>query len=315
MASPNATFTEIVTTTLRLHPSEIVDNVSNHNALYRRLTERGNVNVVDGGYEIVRPLEYAENSTYQRYDGYEVLNVGASDVLSAAKYDWKQSAVHVTASGREMRQNMGRNRIADLAASRTTNAMHTAANNMSNDIYSDGTASNQINGLGALITNDGTGTVGGINASTFSFWQNQFEDAGTVDKTTIKGSLHSLWLNCLRGADKPDMVVLAKNFYEFYWDSLEDQQRYGDVRTGGKSMMSLKFDTADVIYDSSASGLADNNGYMLNTQFMDLTVHRDANWTQGEQDKSLNQDATVLPILWMGNLTLSNRARQGKLFT
>ena len=37
MASANSTFTEIVTTTLREHPSVIADNVSEHNALYRRL--------------------------------------------------------------------------------------------------------------------------------------------------------------------------------------------------------------------------------------------------------------------------------------
>jgi hypothetical protein len=66
MASPNATFTEIVATTLREHPSEIADNVSGNNALYRRLKARGKVKLIDGGYELVRPLEYAQNSTFQR---------------------------------------------------------------------------------------------------------------------------------------------------------------------------------------------------------------------------------------------------------
>ena len=35
--------------------------------------------------------------------GYDTLNSGQSDVLSAAKYDWVQSAVSVVASGRELR--------------------------------------------------------------------------------------------------------------------------------------------------------------------------------------------------------------------
>ncbi len=63
MASPNATFTEMVTTTLRNHPDEVADNVSQHNALYRRLKVNGKIRKLDGGYEIVRPLDYAENST------------------------------------------------------------------------------------------------------------------------------------------------------------------------------------------------------------------------------------------------------------
>ena len=98
MASPNSTFTEIVSTALREHRQEFADNVSNNNALLQRLMTKGRITTVDGGYEIVEPLDYAENSTYQRYSGYDTLNVSVSDVLSAAKYDWKQCAVHVSAS-------------------------------------------------------------------------------------------------------------------------------------------------------------------------------------------------------------------------
>src|SRR6185437_7056536 len=91
MASPNSTFTEIVTTTLRNHPNEIADNISKHNALYRRLQSRGKLETLDGGYAIVRPLDYAANSTYQRYSGYDTLDVSASDVLSAASFSWQQA--------------------------------------------------------------------------------------------------------------------------------------------------------------------------------------------------------------------------------
>src|SRR5262245_31060092 len=130
MATPNSTFTEMVTTTLRNHPTDIADNMSKHNALYRRLQKNGKIKKLDGGYEIVRPLDYAENGTFQRYSGYDALNIGASEVLSAAKFDWCQSAIHVTASGRELRMNSGKNQLIDLAAARTKNALRTAANNM-----------------------------------------------------------------------------------------------------------------------------------------------------------------------------------------
>ncbi len=153
MPSPNSVFTEMVTTTLRNHPSEVTDNVSKNNALYSRLKSRGKIKKLSGGYEIVRPLDYAENSTYQRYAGYDTLNVQASDVLSAAKFDWVQAAIHVTASGRELRMNNGKEQIIDLASARTRNAMRTAANNMSLDVYSDGSLTNQMGGLAHLIQN------------------------------------------------------------------------------------------------------------------------------------------------------------------
>ena len=66
MASPNATFTEMVTTTLRNHPTEVSDNVSKHNALYRYLQKGGRIKKLSGGYQIVRPLDSAENGTFQR---------------------------------------------------------------------------------------------------------------------------------------------------------------------------------------------------------------------------------------------------------
>ena len=89
--SANSTFTEMVTTTLRNHPSRLTDNVSEHNALPNRLKKKGKIKSLSGGYEIVEPLDYAENGTYQRYAGYDSLNVAPSDVLSSAKYDWAQA--------------------------------------------------------------------------------------------------------------------------------------------------------------------------------------------------------------------------------
>ena len=94
MASPN--LSELVTTTLRNRQGELADNVSKSNALLSRLQEKGNIDLVDGGRTIVRELEYAENSTFMYYSGYETLNISPSDVFSAAEYSWKQSAVNVS---------------------------------------------------------------------------------------------------------------------------------------------------------------------------------------------------------------------------
>ncbi len=66
MASPSAIFTEMVSTTMRNSAKDVEDNVSKHNALMNRLKEKDKFITLDGGYEIQIPIEYAENSTYQR---------------------------------------------------------------------------------------------------------------------------------------------------------------------------------------------------------------------------------------------------------
>ena len=320
MPSPNATFTELVTTTFRKHSKEIKDNVSKNNALHRRMTKRGNVRYEDGGLTLVEPLDYAENSTYQRYSGYDVLNIGASDVLSSAEFQWRQIAVNVTASGRELLTNSGDSRIINLAKARMKNAIRTFKNNFSADIYSDGTLPNQINGLQALVANAGTGTVGGIDSSVWTFWKNKVQSAAApiqgggavvVSATTIENQIMlPLWLAMVRGDDKPDLIVADNNWFSFYEASQTSIKRYASSSEASGGFLSLKYKTADVIFDGG-SGIPANCMYFLNTDYLKLAVHKDADMEMVEELRPVNQHAVVMPILWMGNMVVSNRALQG----
>ena len=315
MASPNSVFTEMVTTTLRNHPSMVSDNVSDHNAFYRRLQKRNKMKkMTSGGYEIVRPLDYAENSTYQRYSGYDTLDIGQSDVLSAAKYDWVQSAISIVASGRELRMNAGKERIIDLMKARTKNATRTAANNMSVDLYSTGSLSNQIGGLGHIIQTAGTGTVGGIDSSTYTFWQNQVKELdGTGTYADIKNDMLDLWLLTVRGTDKPDLLLSTHDLYSAYWDSLTDLQRYRN-EDEPDTFQTIRFQSADVVFDSNDNFTTTGETmYFVNTDYMELVTHPDADWTPLEEKTSVNQDAAVVTMIWQGQLCCSNRARQGRL--
>ncbi len=321
MASPGqstlfSTFTELVSTTYRNHSKDIADNVSNHNALYRRLTQKGKVRLEDGGLSIVQPLDYASNSTYQRYSGFDVLNVSAVDVITAAEFPWRQVAVNVAASGLEIRTNSGANRIINFVKAKIKNAQRSMANGLSQDLYSDGTVSNQIGGIQALVADTGTGTVGGINSSTYAFWQNKVQDASdnsvTVSASTIEsGMMLPLWLATTRGSDQPDLIVMSSDYFAFFESSQSSLKRYAPSDEGQGGMISMKYKTADVFFDSSASGVPASHMYFLNTDYIDLVVHQDANMEIMPELKSVNQDAIVIPILFQGNLVTSNRSLQG----
>ena len=319
MASPNTVFTELVSTTLRKHAKEIKDNVSKNNALLRRIYDKGNVRREDGGLTIVAPLDYAENNTYQRYSGYDVLNVGASDVISAAEYQWRQIAINVVASGLELRTNSGDSRIINLVKARLKNAIRTFKNNFSADIYSDGTLANQVNGLQALVADAGTGTVGGIDSSTWTFWKNKVQSAAapiqgggaiTPGATTMESLMLPLWLSLVRGDDQPDLIVMDNNYFTFFEQSQTSIKRYTDSTKADAGFVALKYKGADVIFDGG-SGIPANHAYFLNTDYLELVVHKDADMTVMDEMKPYNQDAAVVPVLWMGNLVCSNRSLQG----
>ena len=314
-------FSELVTTTFRNHAKEVADNVTKHNALFRKLSETGNVRLEDGGLSIVQPLEYASNTTYQRYSGYDVLNIGAVDVLSAAEFPWRQVAVNLAVSGLEMRTNSGENRIINFVKAKVKNAQHSFANGLSADLYSDGTAANQINGLQALVADAGTGTVGGINSSTYAFWQNIVQSAAaplqggsgiTPSASTFESLMLPLWIKLTRGMDTPDLIVMSDDYFTFFEQSQTSLKRYTADQNGQAGMMTMKYKSADVFFDSSG-GIPAGHAYFLNTKYIDLVVHQDANITMLDDVESINQDALVKTIIWQGNLALSNRSLQGVL--
>lgn len=312
-------FSELVTTTFRNHSKEVADNVTKHNALYRKLSAGDKVRLEDGGLSIVQPLEYASNSTYQRYSGFDVLNINAVDVLSAAEYPWRQVAVNLAVSGLEMRTNSGENRIINFVKAKVKNAQHSFANGLSTDLYSDGTATNQINGIQALVADAGTGTVGGINSSTYTFWQNIVQSAAapiqggssiTVSATTFESLMLPLWIRLTRGMDTPDLIVMSDDYFTFFEQSQTSLKRYTADQDGQAGMMSMKYKSADVFFDSSG-GIPAAHAYFLNTKYLDLVVHQDANITMLDDVESINQDAMVKTIIWQGNLAISNRSLQG----
>ena len=320
MASPNAVFTELVTTTFRKHSKEIKDNVSKNNALLARLMKKG-TRKEDGGLTIVEPLDYAANGTYQRYSGYDVLNIGASDVISAAEFQWRQIAINVVASGLELRTNSGDSRIINLVKARMKNAIRTFKNNFSADVYSDGTLPNQIGGLQALVSDAGTGTVGGIDSGTWAFWRNVVQSAAaplqgggaiTPSATTIESLMLPLWLALVRGDDSPGLIVTDNNYFTFYETSQVSIKRYTDETKANGGFVSMKYKNADVIFDGG-SGIPANHMYFLNDDYLDLVVHKDADLAIMDEMKPYNQDAAVIPILWMGNMVCSNRSLQGVL--
>lgn len=317
MASPN--LSEIVSTTLRNRSKSLADNVTNNNALLMRLKKRGKIKPFSGGRTIVHELQYAENSTYKRYSGYETLDISPSDVISAAEYNIKQVAIAVSISGLEQLQNSGEEQVIDLLESRIENAEMTFMNNMSTDIYSDGTADGgkQIGGLQSLIADAGAGTVGGIDSSTFTFWNNQYYDFSdltiTPSATTIQAAMNALYLDCARGRDVPDLIVADNTYFGYYWSSLQSIQRITDEKLGAAGFQNLKFMGSDVVFDGGQDGAAPaSHMYFINTNYLQLRPHKDRDYVPLDPDRfATNQDAMVKLMGWAGNMTCGNRALQG----
>ncbi|MGI9345505.1 MAG: phage major capsid protein [Gammaproteobacteria bacterium] len=313
MASPNSAFTDIVTTSLQGYSGTLADNVTNHNALLADINERGNKQTATGR-TIVQELEYAENSTAKWYSGFETLSTAQSEVFSAAEYSYKQLAGNVVISGLEEIQNSGKEAVHNLVRSRIRNLEKTLRNNVATALYADGTGTSgkEMGGLQLNVADNPANTVGGIDASTFSFWQNKEYDASdesvTLSATTIQEAMNTLWLRTIRGADRTTTITADTNYFKFYWSSLQSNQRFTSERRAAAGFMNLMFMSAPVFYDDQCPT---NRMYFLNTDYLFLRPARGREFIPLGDKASINQDAMVMPVVWAGNMTCSNRSLQG----
>jgi hypothetical protein len=314
MAFPN--ISDILATTIESRTRQIADNVTKNNAILMKLEQKGKIKPFSGGYKILQELSFAENTNGGWYSGYDILPVGVSDVISAAEFNIKQAAVPVVISGLEMLQNAGRERMIDLMEARLTVAESTLANLISGGLYSDGTGSGgkEIDGLDAAVPLDPTtGTYGGIDRATWTFWRSQVA-SGTAG--TIQADMNGLWAACTRGMDRPDLIMCDNTFWEAYMASLQAQQRFTSPETGNLGFPTIKFMDADVCLDGGIGGFCPTGtAFFLNSDYLHYRPHSARNMVSLSPNRryATNQDAEVQILAWAGNLTCSGAQFQGRL--
>lgn len=329
MAFANSAITDIIATTIQSRSGELADNLTNNNALLKRLQSKGNVRPFSGGNVILEEIMYNDPSTNNAnsYSGYEVIDISPDSPISAAQYSITQYADAVTMSGLEMLQNSSKEAIIDLLDGRMQVSEARLLNRIASDIYGDGTGNGgkNITGLAAAVPDDPTtGTYGGINRANWAFWRSK-KYSGTTDggaavsSTNIQKYMTSLAIQLVRGNDKADLIVADNNYYSLYVQSLQAIQRITSEENAAAGFASLKFygggTSADVVLDGGVGNACTaNHMFFLNTNYIFLRPHKERNFVPiGGERQAINQDAIVKLYGWAGNLTCSNSFLQGVL--
>jgi len=329
MAFANSSVTDIIATTIQERSGVLADNLTNNNALLRRLKSKGNVRFMTGGNVILEEIMYNDTSTNNAnsYSGYELLNVAPDSPISAAQYDIKQYADAVTMSGLEMLQNSGKEQIIDLLDGRMKVSEARLLNRIGGDIYLDGTGNGgkNITGLGAAVPDvPTTGTYGGIDRATWAFWRpikysGVTNGGAAVSAANIQQYMTALAIQLVRGQDKADLIVADNTYYGLYVNSLQAIQRVTSEESAGAGFATLKFfgggTSADVVLDGGIGAAATaSHMWFLNTNYIFFRPHKDRNFVPiGGERQAINQDAIVKLYGWAGNMTTSGSEFQGVL--
>jgi hypothetical protein len=321
MTAPNSNFDQLAAITIARYSSELADNVTNNIPLLMFLKREGNLksNEVGGGTKILENLRYADNASFKWFNGFEYLSVQPTDDFTAAEFEWKEANANVIFSQRQIAINSGsEEQQFDLIEGKTQSTEDTITNNLGAALFYSNTENDgkSIGGLQHLVADaPTTGTVGNINRATASnaFWRNQIYDFSTEAVTpsagTMRGAMNALYRRCQRNSDIPGLIIFGDTYMGYFETGVQAQQMFTNSEDADIGFPVLRFKSKTrVIYDPNCS---DTRGYFLNLKHIKLRAHSMINMKAEKPRHPSNQMATIIPICWMGNMTMSNASLQG----
>lgn len=320
MASPNTSFDTVATETLKGYSKTLADNVLDNNPAFFLMKKKGGVSEVDGGTNLQEALAYAENGTFNWISGYEEYSTSPSEILTNAEFSIKEGTVSIIGNRLETIQNSGIYKIRSLLKDKISIAEKTAQNQMSAAWYSDGTGSGgkQPGGLQHLVSiTPTTGTVGSINAATWTFWRNHAISLanGTLTSSNIAGYFSRMRIATTRNNEQPNIGIAGDTIFRLYEEHLQGRQYIVNKELADAGFGNVGFSGIPIVLGGGVGGaLATKTCYFLNTDYVKIKYFKGANWTQDEKRTSINQHAFVIPLYWAGNFTMSNRQMHSVLY-
>jgi hypothetical protein len=157
-----------------------------------------------GGRSAIGTIEYAVNSTVKAISDTESLDVTRVAVFDEAEYVWRQYGGDLVISTYEEAINRGTSRKIDLLAGKSENLRQSMRKQINEDLFAAGTGfgGKSLGGLQVVVPDaPTTGTRGGINAATYTFWRSQ-QTSGA--KTTsaydnLRSSMRTINVACSKG--------------------------------------------------------------------------------------------------------------------
>ena len=307
MVAANSNFDNLLTTTLANYRKTLTDNVFTARPLTYALMEKGRIRMLNGGTKIVEPLIYGQNSTVGSYSGYDSIALTPQEGISAAEFEWRQYAASISISGIEEAKNNGEQEIINLLEAKIMQAEESMRESFNQMFFANGTGNGgkDWNGLGNLV--ESGNTVGGIDSNTYTWWKSyEDNDAVALSLADMSTAYNSVSV----GNDHPDVLLTTQTLFEKYEALLQPTLRYTDTKTADAGFQNLLFKAAPVMYDVHCTA---GTFYFLNSKYITLVGHSDKWFSQTAFISPEDTDARYALIMCYGNLTVRNRAKQGKL--
>ena len=323
---PVATSTEqldtMYTTTWYLRRKEVVDQVMEATPFWYMLTKKGRQKSETGGRQIEEDLRIEKNETVQFIGRGQSVTLADTDQLTVSKWDWKYLTGHIMRFFADTQKNRGKAQIISKVNSDIDTLRDSMIDLMETRLYSDGTddGGKSIDGLANIIAAaPGTGTVGGIDRSVYTWWRNQYYSMAALSTSVhLRKRMNIMFNNCGQfgqGVSRfPDIVICDQASYEFYDEQCAEIGRImmGDKKLADLGFGDLAFRGRPITWSPSCPA---TYMYFINTAMLHWVYDPIENFGLGEWLPIVNQPRDrVVHAMSVGNLTSAACNRLGVLF-
>jgi len=309
-ASLTEQFDTLYSTTWNLMRDEIVDNIMTATPLTYWLKSKERVRRETGGRWIGVQLMYSKNTTVKTLGPGGTIDITPQDPVTTAQYNWKWLAGSVVRLFAEDHMNTGEQAIMNLVKGKLKNLELSMIDKQESMGFGDGTGNGgmDFDGLGNLVSTSSGLTVGGINSTTQTWWDN-------IRRTYVAGNgirkeLTTLYNTISIGNDHPTLLLGHQTPFELYEDSLSNILRVQTNAFGDAGFESLGFKGAAFTFSPSCpTGLV----YQLNERYLEMVVELGADYVMTDWKPIPQQLDRVAQIVCQADVVCSNRRMQGVL--
>lgn len=289
------------------------DNIFNSRAFFFSMNEDGFKEQTTGGRTFEHGIEFAENTNMRAYGEADELDTTRISVFDAARFDIRIHAGTVVLSELErLRAEVssgGGGGKYPLLSEKLENGKDSHIANMNRALLGAGTNPLEFGGIQLVISSTPTtGSVGGINRATYSFWRNR-QNSGAQSVSAfdnLRSALTTTYNQCSLSGIKntPRWVCTDRASMQGYEQILVAIEQLGEAKMKADSDIAfvndmLKFKGAKMFFDEDApAGLA----YLYNNVNLKVDYLK-GGWMKMYPGKMPhNQLMMVHPVATFGNL-------------
>jgi hypothetical protein len=244
------------------------------------MKKNGAIKTYDGGRLIFEPLQEDENDTIQWQASMTEVNMSPQDEFGGAEYTPKLLTASTVLPWTDRWDNSGSSQVIDLWKAKLNSTKESLTKEFNTTILAaDGTDPLRMLGLPVIVA--ATGTYGGIDRSTNTFWQSYVEATpGPLTDDDIRHGANVVSRNYTN--EGPDVHATTQILYEKYESMLLPAYRFTNKAMAdlGFANNTLQWNGKPVIWDSFVdTGV----WYFLNTKWFSIRPHSQANFEMTER--------------------------------